>query len=271
MDNIPTQTDESLYTKAYLEKTDKGMLAVASTSVEDRHGEVVDASGWDIKNFKKNPVLQWAHDPYVPAIGIAKNIHIEGLGKKAKLVFEPIFHEYTEFARAIKAMYEAEPAILNSFSVGFRPYDIDGNRYVSQELLEISAVNVPANPEARVLAYKSLKGKGFSTETLERVGFDTALIDKFNELEAALDNMRGEVDNVVKGLKYLNPQGRNKDVVTTRQAMLKVIVRSTDHLLRDKQPVSKTNPMLKVIKRTTEKLILDHKQELQNNGKNQRP
>jgi HK97 family phage prohead protease len=160
--------NDKLFTKAEIERTEKGMLAVASTAVEDRHGEVVSVTGWDLKNFKKNPILLWGHDHYEPAIGMAKNIRIEGTGKKAKLLFEPMFHDITDKAKALKRL--VEEGFINSFSVGFRPLEIDGNTYTSQELLEISLVNVPANPDARMLAYKSLKGAGFGDSVIKEVG-----------------------------------------------------------------------------------------------------
>src|SRR3990167_1765589 len=134
--------EEKLFVKAEIERTDKGMEAVASTAVEDRHGEVVSIEGWDIRNFKKNPVLLWAHNHEEPAIGYAKNL-------KRDMTFEPVFHDKTPLAAAIKALYEGDedmPPVLNSFSVGFKANEMDGNKYTSQELLEISAVNVPANP-----------------------------------------------------------------------------------------------------------------------------
>lgn len=87
-------------------------------------------------------------------------------GKDA-LVFEPDFHEETELARAVKALYEQ--GRLKTFSVGFKPIEMDGNIYTKQELLEISAVNVPANPDAQMLAYRSLQAKGFDRSTISEV------------------------------------------------------------------------------------------------------
>jgi hypothetical protein len=46
---------------------------------------------------------------------------------------------------------------------------MEGNTYTQQELLEISLVNVPANPDAMMLAYKNLKESGFSEKTAKYV------------------------------------------------------------------------------------------------------
>jgi len=139
-----------LNVKATTKKKEGKLVAIASTETEDRSGEVVKMGGWELDNFKANPVLQFAHRYDTPPIGIAKNIRVED----GKLVFEPMFHEITEAAREIKKMFEADPPIMRAWSVGFIPKDYDpkNDRVITkQELLEISAVPVPANAEALTL------------------------------------------------------------------------------------------------------------------------
>lgn len=269
---------KKLHLKAEIERTDKGMTAVASTSVEDRHGEVVQQDGWDIKNYKKNPVLQWAHDHTIPAIGMAKNVKVIGEGKKAQLTFEPVFHDITPEAKALKQLVEGTdeyPPMLNSFSVGFRPLEVDGNTYVKSELLEISLVNVPANADARIMAHKSLEKAGFSDDVIKSVGVwvDTEKSESVEDLRLVIDEIQKKNDDryneLVKGLKHLNPEVRKEAVVTSRLALNKVIARATDKILQER-PTSTQAPLLRVIKRANEKLIVDQKQELVS-GKNQRP
>lgn len=259
---------DTLYTKAEIESTEKGALAIASTAVQDRHGEIVTVEGWDLKNFKKDPVLLWAHDHYEPAIGVAKNIKIDGEGKKARLVFEPVFHEATDRAKAIKTLFEQ--GVLNSFSVGFRPLEMDGATYLTQELLEISAVNVPANPDARMMAYKALKDKGFTDEVAKSVGAFVEAVkrdERYEALVAEVQELKESYLDVVKGLQHLNPHGRKSEIVTTRLALHKVIARASDKML---ETGTKQVSLVKVIKRANEKLIVDQKQELTQIGKNQR-
>lgn len=248
--------------KALVERDEKGLRAVASTAMLDRQGDVVEQEGWDLKNFKKNPVLLWAHDTTEPAIGTAKNIKVEGEGKKMSLTFEPVFHDVTEKARAIAKLFA--DGILNSFSVGFMPIEKDGNNISKSELYEISAVNVPANPEARMSAYKSLAG--FSNDTITDLGLGSAALAKMQE---QIDKLNNDYKTVVKGLTHLNPSGRDKSVVTNRLSMLKVIARASDRVLEKEQP-KHTADLVKVIKRANEDLIVDHKQELKINGTNKR-
>lgn len=131
--------------KALVEIKDGKMVAVASTEDVDRVGESLDVKDWDFKNFKKNPVLQAGHD-YKPqfTIGIAKKIVVEG----TKVIFEPVFHNVTQLAREIGEMYQQ--GYLKAFSVGFIPGGSEKKK--KNELLEISAVAVPANPHALVIS-----------------------------------------------------------------------------------------------------------------------
>jgi len=140
---------------AQVKKEGTKLVAVASTGVEDRMGEVVKADGWVLDNFLKNPVLLFAHRYDLPPIGIAKNIMITG----ESLTFEPMFHDLTELAREIKSLFFADPPIMRAFSVGFIPLEFDPKNMsiiTKSELLEISAVPVPANQEALLIASKSM-------------------------------------------------------------------------------------------------------------------
>ena len=139
---------------AFIEKIDGKMVAIASDETVDRHGDSLPVDSWDLKSFKKNPVLQFAHDYSTPPVGIAKNIKVEN----GKLMFEPEFHEFTQLARDVKKLFQE--GIMRAFSVGFIPhFDEKGKtekEKVRLELLEISAVPVPANPTA-LITEKSIK------------------------------------------------------------------------------------------------------------------
>jgi len=145
--------------EALTEIVDGKLVAIASDESIDRVGDSLKVDDWDLKNFKKNPVLQAGHD-YRPqfTIGIAKNMRVEG----KKLIFEPIFHKFTELARNIEAMFTSKPQILKAWSVGFIPAREDGQK---NELLEVSAVAVPANASALT----SLKSLEKSAENLDEV------------------------------------------------------------------------------------------------------
>jgi HK97 family phage prohead protease len=136
------------YTNAYVKEVkEDGVIvgAVATTDSPDRDGEILSIDGWELDNFIKNPVLLWGHDSRALPIGKVTNI------KRAEnsLLFDAKFAiEENDFAAKVAKLVKG--GYLNTFSVGFLPKQREGDKFTKQELLEISVVNVPANPEAEV-------------------------------------------------------------------------------------------------------------------------
>lgn len=247
-----------LFTKAEIENKDGKITGIASTSVIDRQNESISVEGWDLKNFKKAPRLLWAHDHNEPAIGKVTKINLDGEGKKRSLKFEAVFQEVTEKARAIKKL--VEDGFINTFSVGFKPLEMEGNEIIKQELLEVSVVNVPANPEAMLLAYKSLDEAGFDNQTINKV-LDDAFIKEIAEITRRLELVEQKTELAVKGLKHLNPQRSKQEAISTRLTLTKAIARSADKMLEAK-PEKQMTSYAKVIKRSSDLLIRSHKEDL---------
>lgn len=135
--------------------------AYASTNAWDRYGERFEADAFKdgLGNYKKNPVILFGHD--YGSAPIAKAIKYEFDDKGLILTMK--FAD-TEKAREVFSLYE--DGFMSAFSVGFRPLEyrfeerepgVSGAVFVKAELLENSAVPVPANPEAVVI--KGLSGK----------------------------------------------------------------------------------------------------------------
>jgi hypothetical protein len=112
---------------------------IISTSDEDRQGDKLDMSKWNLANYKANPVVLWAHDYYSPPIATCTNIYVQG----DKLIAEGKFAPSSTypFAGQIAGLYQ--DGYVNTTSVGFIIHE-DGEL----ELLEFSFVPVPANPFA---------------------------------------------------------------------------------------------------------------------------
>jgi hypothetical protein len=163
------------FIEARVEKKNDRIIFIASDESIDRHGESLDIEKWDLKNFKKNPVLLAEHWPAIENIvGKAKKIWIEG----KKLLFEPQFHEITEMARTVKAM--VEEGVLQTVSVGFIPKE---NSY---ELLEISFVAIPANANARMQKALEVKPNAHDIEKIKDfIGQPNmaAVLDSINDLK----------------------------------------------------------------------------------------
>lgn len=144
-----------------IDDENRTFTAIASDDSTDRHGENIKQDGWDLENFIKNPVVPWGHDYYNPPVAKATEIGmVDG-----KLMFKPKFasieelsedknnpSDWAKFVDTIYRMYKG--GYLRAFSVGFIPKEMEGDTFIKQELLEVSAVTVPSNPNALALAFK---------------------------------------------------------------------------------------------------------------------
>lgn len=137
---------------------ERTLEAAISTDAVDRVGDVIRQDGWDLTHYLKNPVVLFGHDYSKPPIGRALSLTVGEGALIAKMQFAD-----TRFAREIHKLY-AE-GYMRAFSVGFAPLEppqirrddkdrFVGYEYTKQELLEFSAVPVPANPEALQLAMR---------------------------------------------------------------------------------------------------------------------
>lgn len=129
--------------------------AIVSDETIDRMGDVIDCASWQLEHYRSNPVVLFAHRQDQP-IGRADKVWTEGSALHATMVLSE-----TERAREVMQLFA--DGSLRAFSVGFRIGriidEVRGGRNISRlldcELFEISAVSVPANPNA-LAKHKSL-------------------------------------------------------------------------------------------------------------------
>ena len=162
---MPEQVKKFLGAK--LAKSNDSYQIWASTKDEDRDGEIILPTAF--KNLdaylKNNPVILFGHQHFQPPVGRATAGRVTDKG----LVLDIVFAE-TEFGKEIKYLFDE--GFMNSFSVGFIPrsWDVDGeNRrvFTDVELLEVSAVPVPANAAANMM--RSAKSKGIDLPEVQRL------------------------------------------------------------------------------------------------------
>lgn len=131
---------------------------VISTGGLDRHGTVINPGGWILDNFRANPVMPYQHrsgsnDP--DDILGTWEIRVEG----DKLVGVPKFEPSDINPKAEKVRRKVEHGTLRAVSVGFIPKewhwgvrkageDPDTLYLDKNELLEVSIVAIPSNPES---------------------------------------------------------------------------------------------------------------------------
>jgi hypothetical protein len=89
---------------------------VMSDETVDRYGDVIDVKGWQLGNFKNNPIALFGHDSDF-IVGKWVNVRVEGgkLKGKLELLRQGISARLDEIRAAVEA------GVLRAVSVGFRP------------------------------------------------------------------------------------------------------------------------------------------------------
>ncbi len=136
----------------------EGFDWVLSDMTLDRDMERMDPTGWDLKEYRKNPLVMWSHERWIPAIGVIKNLK-KPKEESGQLTGTVVFDESGTDPLALMIASKVRAGILTKGSVGFRVKMIeiledqrDGTRLIhrKQELVEFSIVNLPSNPSAQV-------------------------------------------------------------------------------------------------------------------------
>lgn len=154
---------DNIFTRVSLPGTQTGerrMTFVASDATRDTYGTVLMPDGWDLERFNKNPVIFYQHDQfsYDPDAIIGKG---RAYVEDGKLMVDIEFEPEGQNKKADKVWQKLQFGTLNAVSVGFlalagewgKGEEGPGQRnetyyYTSMELLEVSVVAIPANPNA---------------------------------------------------------------------------------------------------------------------------
>jgi HK97 family phage prohead protease len=133
---------------------------VASSATLDRYHEIIEPAGWRLDAYRKNPVFQNAHNygDVIFTLGKALVTEVRDGQLFQRIEFAT---EVNPMARIAYGLYKG--GFLRAVSVGFVPLRWENGgaeaeyrrKYLEQELLELSAVAIPANPDALVLGVKS--------------------------------------------------------------------------------------------------------------------
>ena len=166
MDNINFRQIMPEIRQTDKQKEERKVTFVASDATRDSAGTVLNPEGWDLRRFNSNGIIGYQHKVYGgwddtdnPDNVIGKgNAYVDGDKLMVDVEFEPA--EINPLAEKIyqKILFGS----LKAVSVGFLPLGkgewgkgeeaVGGTRetyyYAGQELLEVSVVNIPANPKA---------------------------------------------------------------------------------------------------------------------------
>ena len=204
---------------------ERRVLFVISKEVVDRDGDILRANGIELTNYNKNPVFLSFHNSREFPLGKTEKVWVEGDEVKA-IVYFPTVEELStnpeqasEKAKLVDFTYHCyKTGMLNAVSIGFIPLKWietdNGNDILKWELLEFSAVAVPANQDAIAQAVKSFGNdfaKSFITEEKSgrKISAQTrAILDKIkacgDELEKCQETLKGCGEALRKALAELD-------------------------------------------------------------------
>ena len=140
---------------------------VISTGDLDRTGDRIEPRGWQLDDYRRNPVVLFGHRHDVPAIAKASYIAVEGPQLVATATFPPEgLHPLADTVHGL-----LREGFLTSASVGFQPIQGSPNRdggtdWSAQILREWSIVNVPALGQAEIARCAATVDRGAVTKWL---------------------------------------------------------------------------------------------------------
>jgi hypothetical protein len=224
----------------------RSMVMTGTDETKDRDGDIIRLSGWDLENYKKNPVFLWSHN--YGSVPLSRAEKIIKRREPARMDFHlqwPTKGIYS-FADMILELYAEK--IINASSVGFipfkwnplpeeektdeNPHNAYGREYLKQELLELSGCAVPSNPNALQNALKGFteaKKFDFSFENLMKWvagGTVIPLPEKADDIREEIAKAKTEIIDETTPLQVqvpdtvvptLPPKEEKKEEVLTKE------------------------------------------------------
>ena len=179
--------------------SDRTYRFIMSNEEIDRDGDIIKADGWDLKDFKKNPVALAYHDS-TKVIGRWKNLQIKDSQLIGDLELAP--DEVGSLQRAINKLVEL--GFIKAVSVGFRGISAEpietGLKFIKQTLMECSLVAVPSNQSALSIA------KSFN---LEQPDIDN-LFGQSSSEDSSKGDSAGSIENAKRAILNSNKLLRRK-------------------------------------------------------------
>jgi HK97 family phage prohead protease len=153
-------------------ESDDELMIVVSDESPDRVGDVIRAAGWELSEYRKNPVVLWQHRAGEPPIGRAERVWTYAKQLLAKIQLAP--PGTSAIVDTLRKLLAED--MVRAASVGFRATKqptpirdrddrVTGFEFNGTELLEISLVNVPA----QAAALRKCLALGISQSDIDRV------------------------------------------------------------------------------------------------------
>jgi len=152
--------------------SDRRITYILSTGDKDRHNTVLNMDNWQLDNYRKNPIVLFGHQTsgkalFTPPdidniIGRMENLRFENISGKKALLGDIVYEPEAINQKAHKAWLKSLFGSLTRVSVAFmevgqgrygvgdeaRGMENETYYFAGQELLEVSLVDLPSNPNA---------------------------------------------------------------------------------------------------------------------------
>jgi HK97 family phage prohead protease len=170
----------------------------------DRVGDVMTGEGWEVDNYKKNPIFLWAHN--YEGLPVGRTVGLSYDEKDKAWMFDVKFatHDEYPFADTVYKLYKGH--YLNAVSVGFLPKEVeagkekDARKILKKELLELSGCPVPCNPNALQMSFR----KAVGDKTVNEQEY-LELLESLEKLEkvSEVDLLKQQVEGLEARVKAL--------------------------------------------------------------------
>lgn len=191
---VPDDTFRGYYTRA---EGDGVLTFVASTAGVKRDGYDLLLDGLAVENFMRNPVFLWVHDYWGRNMPIGRVVDIQKTD--SEMVAKVRFDLDDPFAKEVWRKYR--DGFLSAVSIGWDNRRVEGNRIIESDLLDISAVPVPGDPEALMERAEAWARTFKDSPTTPPVGVDEGGSDDtravaVEQLDKAIEALTGLRDTL---------------------------------------------------------------------------
>lgn len=190
----------TLMTVKSVNEDERVITGIASTPSPDRDGDILEPGG---AAFRSDTPFLWQHDRSQPIGTCTPKMVKEGLQITAKLVKPTPDMPSQLAARLDEAWASIKAGLVRGLSIGFRPIEYSfldevGIRFLSWDLLEVSAVTIPANAECSIQTVKSfdrqlLAASGIQTLPITATPSAGATAKKTNENKGKTMNIAEQI------------------------------------------------------------------------------
>ena len=192
---------------------------ITTTENPDRYGDIVRAAGAQFDNYRRNAVIQFAHDYSNPPVGNTIQISIDSKAKNVPALGLFVDERVDPTGRADLIFRFAQSGFMKACSIGFLPVETYrpqsseervamglgewGLEYRLWDFMEWSPCPIPANPNALQESLKGAKNLKslFGKKDIDLMG-KFRLFENPNSLDLFIEHLEGRTN---KSYSFFSP------------------------------------------------------------------